>query len=333
MGGYVLSSHISISACLIVHNVSSVLERCLYSIKDFADEICIVDSGSDDDTVDIARQIGARIIIDRSLADSTGRMRDFAAARNTVLRMAHSRWVLSIDADEVFKLTQPDKIYQLLRNKRLHAIEMPILSGGVHWHLPRLFLRKPWTCWHERVHEWVEIRGPVRRTNSASIENLPDKKGKESASYRDLRLCKLLLDENPDNLRGVFYLARALRHLNRFRDALPYYDRYWRKSDFRAGRYVAAIGAAICYLMLHDFKASRCFAMRAYRLDPQLAEACCLLGDISLGIGRPDLAKSWFERAITKQIPKNNYPLFIDPSSYGDYPNSQLQWINNNLPV
>lgn len=323
--------NMAITACLIVHNEASVIERCLRSISSFVDEICIVDSGSDDGTVEIARRFGAHVKIDRLLADRAGRLRDFSAARNAVLKMATGRWVLSIDADEVFHVAQPPELRELLGKVGLSAIEMRIQSGGVSWFLPRLFLRKPWTRWHERVHEWVEIRGKTIPTDCAMIENLPCKIGKESAAHRDLRLCNWQLRENPDNLRAVFYLARALRHLGRYRDALPYYSRYWRESDFTAGRYSVAISAAICRLIVHDFEGSRRWAMRAYRLDSQLAEACCILGDANVGLGRLDLAVGWFKRAKSKTLPTGKNHLYVDRSSYHEYPLARLQWISELL--
>jgi glycosyltransferase involved in cell wall biosynthesis len=322
---------LTITACLIVRNEAAVLERCLKSISNFADELCVVDSGSDDGTVLIARQFGARVTIDRSLADRFGRLRDFAAARNAALEMARGRWVLSIDADEVLHIAKPKRLYELLANDRLHAIELRILSGGMRWYLPRLVRRMPWTRWHDRVHEWVECRGLTRRTDAATIENRPDKAGKEPAAARDLRLCRQQLRENPDNLRALFYMARAMRHMGLHDAAIPYYERYWRESDFNAGRYAAAIGAATCSLLRRDFESSRRFGMRAYRCNPQLAEACCVLGDVSLGLGRPDLARRWFERAMTKRLPSRSYPLFVDPSSYDEYPRSRLQWLCDQL--
>jgi glycosyltransferase involved in cell wall biosynthesis len=320
---------LSTTACLIVRNEASVLERCLRSISTFADELCVVDSGSDDATVNIARRFGARIKIDRSLADHSGRMRDFAAARNAVLAMARGSWMLSIDADEVLDIAHPGTLRWLLANERLHAIELRILSGGMRWYLPRLVRRMPWTRWHERVHEWVEIRGPTQRTDAATINNLPGKTGKESAAARDLRLCRQQLCENPNNLRAVFYMARALRHMGLHKKAIHYYERYWRESDFKAGRYAAATGAAISSLLLHDFQAARRFAMRAYRSDPELAEACCVLGDARLGLGRLELARRWFERAMTKRMPGRSYPLFVDQSSYDGFPRARLQWIRD----
>lgn len=322
----------SLAACLIVHNEERVLLRCLESIAGWVDECCIVDTGSKDATVDIARAFGARVQIERSLADDAGRLLDFAAARNRALAMARSEWILSIDADEVLSLRRPEAFRSLLRASRWEAIEVKILSGGTQWFLPRLFRRMPWTRWRSRVHEWVEIQGATRRCASVCIENRPDKAGKESAAQRDARLCAQQLEEDPNNLRAVFYMARALRLSGQYIAAIPYYERYWRESDYAAGRYTAAIGSAICRLLLHDFERARASAMRAHRLDPRLAEACCVLGDASLGLGRLDLSHGWFQRAMTKRPPTaSKFAHFVDLSCYREYPASRLRLIDQAL--
>jgi tetratricopeptide (TPR) repeat protein len=82
-----------ISLCMIVKNEERFLAECLDSIKDVVDEINIVDTGSTDRTVEIARSYGANIIF-REWRN------DFAWARNEALAMATKRWTLVLDADE-----------------------------------------------------------------------------------------------------------------------------------------------------------------------------------------------------------------------------------------
>ncbi|WP_342421079.1 glycosyltransferase [Paenibacillus sp. FSL E2-0178] len=82
-----------ISLCMIVKNEADTLARCLQSVRGVADEIIIVDTGSTDSTVSIARSFGARIIP----FPWTG---DFASARNAGLAGARGSWILVLDADE-----------------------------------------------------------------------------------------------------------------------------------------------------------------------------------------------------------------------------------------
>lgn len=82
-----------LSVCMIVRNEAADLDRCLRSVRGVADEIIVVDTGSTDDTVDVARAHGARV----ARAAWHG---DFAQARNTSLGMATGDWILVLDADE-----------------------------------------------------------------------------------------------------------------------------------------------------------------------------------------------------------------------------------------
>jgi len=82
-----------ISACLITRNEATHLERCLLSIRQTVDEIVLVDTGSTDHTIAIARRFGARII-EMPWSD------DFSVARNAGLRTAQHEVIFIIDGDE-----------------------------------------------------------------------------------------------------------------------------------------------------------------------------------------------------------------------------------------
>ncbi|MEA2599232.1 MAG: hypothetical protein QOF89_224 [Acidobacteriota bacterium] len=82
-----------LSVCLITKNEERFLAGCLDSVRAVADEIVLVDTGSLDRTVEIARDSGCRVL-HRAWDD------DFSAARNTGIAVARGRWILCIDADE-----------------------------------------------------------------------------------------------------------------------------------------------------------------------------------------------------------------------------------------
>ncbi|CAN1213016.1 Glycosyltransferase 2-like domain-containing protein [Tumidithrix helvetica PCC 7403] len=83
----------TLSLCMIVKNESKNLSRCLDSVVRYVDEIVIVDTGSEDNTIDIAKQYGAKV-------DFFQWCDDFAAARNYALSKVTGDWVFVIDADE-----------------------------------------------------------------------------------------------------------------------------------------------------------------------------------------------------------------------------------------
>lgn len=82
----------SLSVIVITQDEAHHIEKCLRSVS-FADQIVVLDSGSTDDTVQIALSIGAEV---STVRDWQG----FGTQKNRALALATSDWVLSIDADE-----------------------------------------------------------------------------------------------------------------------------------------------------------------------------------------------------------------------------------------
>lgn len=81
----------AVSVAIIALDEERNLGRCLQSVA-WAGEIVVVDGGSRDRTVEIARRYGARVVVEP--------WRGFAAQKNLALSLASSPWVLSLDADE-----------------------------------------------------------------------------------------------------------------------------------------------------------------------------------------------------------------------------------------
>ena len=92
MTDFARTSKPKLSAVLIVQNEAHCLEKCLRSIRSIADEIVVIDSGSTDTTVAIARSFGAHV----EVSDWPG----FGAQKNRALSRASGEWVLALDADE-----------------------------------------------------------------------------------------------------------------------------------------------------------------------------------------------------------------------------------------
>lgn len=83
-----------ISVVLAVFNEEENLEECLSSVRNFADEIVIVDGGSIDKTLDIAKAFDAKII-------KTDNPQIFHINKNKAIDKATGDWILQLDADEV----------------------------------------------------------------------------------------------------------------------------------------------------------------------------------------------------------------------------------------
>ncbi|MCL4443581.1 MAG: glycosyltransferase, partial [Actinobacteria bacterium] len=83
-----------LQACIITLDEADNIVRCLSSLSGLVDSVLVYDTGSNDETVNIARRHGARTV--QGYWDD-----DFSAARNRALELCDSEWILSIDADEV----------------------------------------------------------------------------------------------------------------------------------------------------------------------------------------------------------------------------------------
>lgn len=151
-----------LSAVIIAFNAADQIGPCLESVA-FADEIVLVDSGSSDATVEIARGCGARVVRQDWLG--FGRQKQFAVAQ------ASHDWVLCLDADERVSPLLRASIEQALQQPGYRAYRMPRRNrflgrwlahgeGYPDWSL-RLF-RRDCARWSEdAVHEKVITDEPV----------------------------------------------------------------------------------------------------------------------------------------------------------------------------
>src|SRR5690625_6647419 len=85
---------VTISLCMIVKNEEEVLRRCLDTVKDVMDEINIVDTGSTDNTIEIAKKYTDRVYT----FEWTGKFKD---ARNESFKYATKDYIFYLDADDV----------------------------------------------------------------------------------------------------------------------------------------------------------------------------------------------------------------------------------------
>jgi glycosyltransferase involved in cell wall biosynthesis len=99
-----------LSVVLIVHNEEAHLGACLASIREIADEIVVLDDGSTDATVSIARLTGARVAVRP--------FDDFGRQKQAVLEIATGTWILSLDADERVTPALAREIAQVIRSEK-----------------------------------------------------------------------------------------------------------------------------------------------------------------------------------------------------------------------
>ncbi|EJO5349378.1 glycosyltransferase [Clostridium botulinum] len=97
-----------VSLCMIVKNEEENLGRCLESVKDLVDEMIVVDTGSTDTTIEIAKKYGAKVY-------HFPWCNDFSAARNESLKYASKDWILIMDGDDELCNEDKQKFKKLIK--------------------------------------------------------------------------------------------------------------------------------------------------------------------------------------------------------------------------
>ena len=167
-----------LSVVIITHNEEANLARTLTSVKtlvaDGNGEIIVVDSGSTDRTIEIAKSFGAKVYVEE--------WKGFAAQKNSAIDKAANNWVLSLDADEEVSSRLAEDITALLKTpSKASGFYIPrknmflgrwIARGGF-WPDPklRLFDRTSGRFGDRRVHETVECRALTAEMASPLIHH------------------------------------------------------------------------------------------------------------------------------------------------------------------
>jgi tetratricopeptide (TPR) repeat protein len=216
---------------MIVKNEAEHLARCLDSVGGIVDEMVIVDTGSTDQTVEIAERHGARVF-------HFTWCNDFAAARNEAVSYARGQWILALDADENLAPDARRRLRTLLGESPYQAYLLNIRSPvkGLRsqtavinaW--PRLFRNRPEIRYEGRVHEQISpsiarLGGAVGATDLI-IEHLgyhQDFRDQMEKQARNLALLEQELVEHPDDAMMLFHLGEALGIGGRVAEAVEAY--------------------------------------------------------------------------------------------------------------
>ena len=225
-----MSSQQRVSLCMIVRDEAHNLAACLKPLQGCVDEIIVVDTGSTDATRDIARAYGAKVI-DFPWVD------DFAAARNESMRHATGDYILWVDADDRFDAENRDRLAVLLRSldgaRVTYMMEVKSIQHGLRAEVStahaRLFPRLPELHWRYRIHEQIlpclqALKCEVIFT-AIQIRHV----GYEDAArvaikaQRDLRLCKLDVDNLPNDPVALRNLGQTYLRCGDYSNALLYF--------------------------------------------------------------------------------------------------------------
>ncbi|WP_440897014.1 glycosyltransferase [Amphibacillus sp. Q70] len=220
-----------ITLCMIVKNEDTFLEKCLSSVQSSVEEIVIIDTGSTDGTIDIAKKFQAKIY--HYQWDN-----HFANARNEALPKATGDWILWLDADECLD-TQDSEIYKkILKDKKENILFLPITSfigerldtqdqeSYIHYQ-PRLFRNHQGIHFINRIHETLdgnpsEITTGILDLSILHYGYIDEVAGKKDKSTRNKKILQLAAKEKTHSPWIEYHLASEYYRHKDYNQAFKY---------------------------------------------------------------------------------------------------------------
>lgn len=212
---------------MIVRNEEERLATSLESVIEYVDEIVIVDTGSSDRTVDIAKKYTDNVFC----IDWEG---DFSAARNFAKSCCSGEWILSLDADE--KLDCRDgTLRELIAADQEHALFfLPLDSQSTEclkeydrFMVVRFFRNKPEYSFAGKIHEQVMIPKPDEvgfAANPIIVHAAVPLRQRNRRRYRNLTLLRRAIAVEPNNIFLLYYIGIEWLGLKRWDKALPIFQ-------------------------------------------------------------------------------------------------------------
>lgn len=234
----------TVSLCMIVKNEEKHLARCLDSVKELVDEMIVIDTGSEDKTVEIAKDFGAKV-------DYYSWDNNFSNARNYSLQQASGDWILLMDADDEFHKEDYDKFIELINTSTKDGHYFKTLSfagekkgNDVVLNLNLRLLRNN-RKYHfiGAIHEQITRSDGTMDYKDFSTEDirifhygyLTDVALEKNKRRRNISIIEEELKKDPQNSFHLFNLGNEYFALGDREKALELYDSAYRNFDYKVG--------------------------------------------------------------------------------------------------
>lgn len=301
----------TICLSMIVKNESKIIERMLQSVLPVIDAYCIVDTGSTDDTVEIIHKFAAannlkgHVVHDPFVNFEVSRTRALAEARKL-----EQDYILLMDADMVLEGTGFTKdltadLYMLYQgssslqylNARLVSSKLPCKYSGV-------------------THEYLNIDGPHSKEilTTIRINDVGDGGAKHDKFARDIRLLTKGLEDEPGNVRYLFYLANSYFDSGNPKEAVPWYQKRIEAGGWNEEVFYSMYRLCLCFKILGNMDMFLLYGLKAWLFLPTRVESIYELVKYHRENGNQKLAYSLY--LLTKDVPAPPEGLFVHMDVY-----------------
>ena len=275
---------LSIGACLIVKNEEEMLARALDSIKGI-DSITLVDTGSEDSTVEIAKKYTDDIHFFQ-WCDHFGKARQFSKDQ------CKADWILTLDADEILE-TDLEHVREVIQraeeggyvfvDTRVVPEGSEKVEGAGNW-FPRIYKNIPEITWNGAAHNYLSFNGTSAGTVGKSLKSdIRVIYGYSPAHKKDpertLRILKAAVEDNPELTRERYYLAREYFYRKNWEKTIEHLDEYIKRSKFLGEKNDAYLMRAYCLSGMKKYTEACESAMKALMYNANFKEAILFLAN------------------------------------------------------
>jgi rfaE bifunctional protein nucleotidyltransferase chain/domain len=317
-----------LSCVIVAWNEAEVVDRCFSSIEDIVDEWIIrIDTKTNDGTGEVMEQW----LKDHGHDNYEIYYEDwegYCDSRNEALSRASGEYVMKMDMDEV--ANNAINLRRVLEAGLPRIVETMNDDGGVSFPFPRVWHRSTNAEYRGRIHEFIAFQEPgkgviqldsnvcyfTHRSHGDPICELEEVCGELRAT----------LDENPGDLRSMFYLGRELGRLGRHGEAV-----YWLKKRIEGGGWADEAAVAALYLG-EEYRALReqDEAVKAFKRSFELSrgklkESLVKAGHTLFEQKKFDEALEVYDRALElTEVPR--FGLFLDTNYYKEKADQELNF-------
>jgi glycosyltransferase involved in cell wall biosynthesis/predicted SAM-dependent methyltransferase len=314
-----------ISLCLIVKNEEPVLERCIRSMEGCYDELIIVDTGSTDKTVEIAKKLGARV-------EHFKWIDDFGTARNYSFSFATGDWIMWVDADDILEKGHAQKFREIVHqhdnDPNVTGINFPYIysheSGGTgeipnfKYHRLRI-IKKGSGEWVGRIHEYIRHDSTKAiRSDEVIFHHYRDEGKGTQNTARNLRILKKVVDDcTPEQLpRYLFYYGKECIYNGLYDQAIEAFEKYIPLSNWIPEKHRAMYEMAVCYLAKGDIQNARKYCFEAMLVDENYCDPYILMGKMAYEEKNWRDTIKWMQASTWLNSPKTLFFDFIPFQTY-----------------
>ncbi|WP_425449027.1 tetratricopeptide repeat-containing glycosyltransferase family 2 protein [Dethiothermospora halolimnae] len=280
-----------LSLCMIVKNEEKNLPRCLDSVKDIVDEMIIVDTGSTDKTIDIAKNYNSKVYYFKWC-------NNFSKSRNYSIEKAKGDWILIMDGDDRLEPNDKTSLLKLLDNEDTDIYFMQTLSyvgtkpglNVVNNLNVRLIRNNKGYKFKGEIHEQLDYPDGIDRKKVTKVANIKfhhygylnyniKEKNKRK---RNIEILKEVLEKDSHNSFNLFNIGNEYFALEDYEKALVYYKKSYDKFNPTCGFSPKLIFRIImCLNELNRYDEALSIINKGLRYYPRFTDLLFVKGIIS----------------------------------------------------